>query len=289
MKTRWIHYLMVSPVQLMLLLIIFIPSVYIAVLSLQQYSYGTTAEFVGLKNYVFVFTDPAFWRAFFNTFIIVNLVVYGELALALGIAVLFAGGVPLRRIMVSIVLMPYAVSPVIAVMIWKYLLEPQSGIVNYLLNRMGLPLIEWTINPTHALGVIIVLSIWLHVPFTFLILYTSIMAIPGELYEAARIDGARPFQEFRHITVPSIIPGILIALMFRYIFAFRIFSEVWLLTEGGPVRMTEVLALYLYRHGFRYHEFGIAAATGWIMVMASLLIALYYLWQIYKRMFSYDT
>ncbi len=277
---------MISPVQLMLLLIIFIPSVYVAVLSLQQYSYGTAAQFVGLKNYVFVFTDPIFWRAFLNTFIIVNLVVYGELALALGIAVLFAGGVPLRRVMVSIVLMPYAISPVIAVMIWKYLLDPQSGIVNYLLNLMGLPLVEWTINPTHALGVIIVLSIWLHVPFTFLILYTSIMAIPDELYEAAKIDGAKPLQEFRHITLPTIIPAILIALMFRYIFAFRIFSEVWLLTEGGPVRLTEVLALYLYRYGFRYHEFGVAAATGWIMLMASFLIALYYLRQIYRRMFS---
>jgi ABC-type sugar transport system permease subunit len=154
---------------------------------------------------------------------------------------------------------------------------------------MGLPEIEWTINPVHAMSVIILLSLWLHIPFTFIILYTSILAIPEELYEAAKIDGAGALQEFWHITLPTLVPAMLVALLFRYIFAFRIFSEVWLLTEGGPVRTTEVLALFLYRYGFRYHELGVASATGWAMVLASLIIATFYLRQMYKRMFSNET
>ena len=283
MKIRWVHYLMISPVQLLVLLVIFVPSVWVIWLSLLEYSYGTEAKFVGLRNY------PIFWQAFLNTFIIVNVVVYCELAIAMGIAVLFAGGVPFRRMMISIVLMPYAISPVIAVIIWRYLLEPERGIVQLFLLSIGLPEIEWTTNPVHAMSLIILLSLWLHIPFTFIILYTSILAIPEQLYEAAKIDGAGALQEFWHITIPTLVPAMLVALLFRYIFAFRIFSEVWLLTEGGPVRTTEVLALYLYRYGFRYHELGVASATGWAMVLASLIISIFYLRQMYKRMFSNET
>jgi multiple sugar transport system permease protein len=289
MKIRWVHYLMISPVQLLVLLVIFVPSVWVIWLSLLEYSYGTEAKFVGLRNYIFIATDPIFWQAFLNTFIIVNVVVYSELAIAMGIAVLFAGGVPFRRMMISIVLMPYAVSPVIAVIIWRYLLEPERGIVQLFLLSIGLPELEWTTNPVHAMSLIILLSLWLHIPFTFIILYTSILAIPEQLYEAAKIDGAGALQEFWHITIPTLVPAILVALLFRYIFAFRIFSEVWLLTEGGPVRTTEVLALYLYRYGFRYHELGVASATGWAMVLASLIISIFYLRQMYKRMFSNET
>jgi len=289
MKIRWVHYLMISPVQLLVLLVIFVPSVWVIWLSLLEYSYGTEAKFVGLRNYIFIATDPIFWQAFLNTFIIVNVVVYSELAIAMGIAVLFAGGVPFRRMMISIVLMPYAISPVIAVVIWRYLLEPERGIVQLFLLSIGLPELEWTTNPVHAMSLIILLSLWLHIPFTFIILYTSILAIPEQLYEAAKIDGAGALQEFWHITIPTLVPAILVALLFRYIFAFRIFSEVWLLTEGGPVRTTEVLALYLYRYGFRYHELGVASATGWAMVLASLIISIFYLRQMYKRMFSNET
>jgi ABC-type sugar transport system permease subunit len=88
----------------------------------------------------------------------------------------------------------------------------------------------------------------------------------------------------RRVTVPLLMPAILVALMFRYVFAFRLFSEVWLLTGGGPARQTEVLATYLYRHAFRYHEFGVASAIGWLMVIASIAIASVYLYQMYKRM-----
>ncbi len=113
-------------------------------------------------------------------------------------------------------------------------------------------------------------AIWLHLPFTFVILYAARLAIPIELYEAARIDGATRWQTFRRITLPLLMPAILVAMLFRYIFAFRLFSEVWLLTQGGPARSTEVLAVYLYLEAFRYNDFGAAAATGWLMVLASL-------------------
>jgi multiple sugar transport system permease protein len=204
------------------------------------------------------------------------------------IAVLFAGGVPARRLLIALVLAPYAVSEVIAVIIWKYMLEPDVGIVSQALVAVGLPELEWTIDRWSALTLISLLSIWLHLPFSFLILYAARMGLPKELYEQASIDGAKPWQTLLRITVPMLMPAILVALMFRYVFAFRIFSEVWLLTGGGPARMTEVLATYLYRHAFRYHEFGVASAIGWLMAIASVLVAGIYLHEMYKRMLRAD-
>jgi ABC-type sugar transport system permease subunit len=113
----------------------------------------------------------------------------------------------------------------------------------------------------------------MHLPFTFVIIYAARLALPGDLYEAARIDGATPLQSFRRITMPLLGPAILVALLFRYIFAFRLFSEVWLLTGGGPARTTEVVAVYLYQEAFTFSAFGPASATAWIMVVVSMLLA----------------
>ena len=108
--------------------------------------------------------------------------------------------------------------------------------------------------------------------------------IDEQLYEAARIDGADSFQIYFRITLPLLTQTMLITIIFRLVFAFRLFSEVWLLTRGGPIRKTEVMAVYLYQHAFRYGNFGIAAATGWLMVIGSLLIASLYLYQMQNRM-----
>ena len=288
MRPGWPQALMVLPTQGLLILVIGLPSLWVFWLSLQQTAFGEAPVYVGWRNYAFVLTDPYFWRAFLNTFLVVNIVVYLELALALGMAVLFAAGVPLRRLMIAIVLAPYAVSEVIAVIVWKYMLEPDVGIVSQALAVVGIPELSWTTDRWAALTLVALLSVWLHLPFSFLILYSARLGVPNELYESASIDGAQPWQQFFKVTVPMLMPAILIALMFRYVFAFRIFGEVWLLTGGGPARMTEVLATYLYRHAFRYQEFGVASAIGWLMALASVLLASVYLYQMYRRMLSDD-
>jgi multiple sugar transport system permease protein len=194
--------------------------------------------------------------------------------------------VPFRPIMLAIALAPYAVSEVSAVVMWRFLFDTDVGAATQVLRALGLPIIEWSVNPSHGLFLVALLSIWLHLPFTFVILYSARLAIPGELYEAAKVDGATLYQQFRRITLPLLMPAILIAMLFRYIFAFRLFSEVWLLTQGGPARTTEVLAVYLYLEAFRYNAFGVAAATGWLLVLASLVLAVWYLRRLYKEMFA---
>jgi multiple sugar transport system permease protein len=288
MRPGWPQALMVLPTQALLVLVIGLPALWVFWLSLQKTSFGVAPEFVGFANYGFVLGDTYFWRAFLNTFVVVDVVVYLELALALLMAVMFAAGVPFRRTLIAAVLAPYAVSEVIAVIIWKYMLEPEVGIVSQALAAVGVPELAWTTDRWAALTLVALLSVWLHLPYSFLILYAARLGVPNELYESAALDGAGTIQRFWRITVPVLIPAILVALMFRYVFAFRIFAEVWLLTGGGPARLTEVLATYLYRHAFRYHEFGVASAIGWLMALASLLIASVYLHQMYKRMLQAD-
>jgi len=277
---------LVSPVQLMVGGIIFLPAIYVLWLSLHQSSFGQAASFVGLANYAKVLGDPYFWRALVNTVIVVAIVVHVELLLGLMMALFFASGIPFRALMLAIVLAPYAVSEVSAVVMWRYLFEPDVGMMTRLLGTIGLPPIEWSVNPSHGLLMVCLLSTWLHLPFSFIILYAARLSVPDELYEAAAIDGATGWTAFRRITLPLLTPALLIAALFRYIFAFRLFSEVWLMTGGGPARTTEVLAVYLYLEAFRYNSFGAAAATGWLLVLASLLLALFYLRGLYREMFG---
>ena len=281
---RWVGALMVSPVLILLFGIIGIPSVFVIWLSLTESTFGTDPVFVGLDNYRQIFGDRIFWRATLNTFIVVNVVVYAELILALIIAVSLNFKFIGKGLVFSILIAPYAVSEVSAVVMWKFAFEPGIGVFNVLLNQAFGINFNWTRNPMQGLGLISLVSIWIHLPFTLIILYSAIATVPEDLKAAARIEGANEWQVFRHVTLRVIAPAILIALMFRYIFAMRLFSEAWLLTEGGPARMTEVLGIYLYRTAFRYFDFGPAAATGIAMQILSLLVASYYLYRLYKGM-----
>ena len=288
MKPDRRHWLMVSPAQALLVLVLFVPALYVFWLSLTRSTYGKSPEWVGLANYATVLGDPYFWRALWNTAIVVNTIVFMEFALALGVAVLFAGWIPWRKWMIAMVLAPYAITEVVSVVIWKFMMDPYGGPITNALASLGLPPLDWSVEPSHGLALVIVLSVWHHLPFTFILLYTALLGIPRDLYEAAQVDGANAWKQFVRITIPLLVPAMLVALVFRYIFAFRIFSEVWLLTGGGPARTTEVLAVYLYRQAFRYADFGAAAATGWLMLLASLLMGAWYIHLMYKKMFRHD-
>ena len=281
-----LQWLMVLPVQGLVIAIIAIPSLWIFWLSLNESTYGQAPVFVGLANYAKLLADRYFWRAFVNTFVVVNVIVYVEMAVALAVATLFAAGIPWRPVVLAVVLLPYAVSEVVAVIIWKFLMDPEIGFFTRPLTDLGLPYFDWAVDPVHGLALVCIISVWLHLPFTFLIVYAARLTVPSELYEAARIDGATAWQTFRRVTFPMLVPAMLVALVFRYIFAFRLFSEVWLLTQGGPARLTEVLAVYLYRQSFTYNNFGLASASGWVMVLLSGLIALVYMRLMYRRMFA---
>lgn len=273
----------IAPVHVMVLGVIVIPSFFVIWLSFQSSTFGQSARFVGLENYIHVLSDRYFWRSLANTVIVITVAVHLEMLVGLGMALLFASGLPMQRLLLVVVLAPYAISEVTAVAMWRFLFDPDVGPVTAAIAWLGLPPLDWTFVASDGLVLIGLLTIWLHLPFTFIILYAARLAIPKELYEAGRTDGASAWQLFRRVTVPMLAPAILIAMLFRYIFAFRLFSEVWLMTQGGPARETEVVAVYLYLEAFRYNSFGSAAATAWIMVAISLLLATAYIWRLKKE------
>jgi multiple sugar transport system permease protein len=281
-----VPYWMTVPANTLVGLFILLPAAYVLVLSFMQSSYGLGATFVGLDNYSKLLHDRYFWKSALNTLIVVNAIVYIELLLALGLTGVMPPPGPLCRIIISIIILPYAVSEVVGVLIIKYMFDPGAGVIAHWLQVLGLPELAWTTRPSDALVLVILLTVWLHMPFTFLIVYTARLGLPAELYEAARTDGANAWQRFRHVTLPLLMPSILVAVAFRYIFAFRLFPEVWLLTQGGPARQTEVLAVYLYKSAFRYYDFGLASATAWGMVVLSLLIAAPYFRGMRQRRFD---
>ena len=276
---------LLAPTWLLLLGIIVIPAGYILWLSFYASSFGQAPAWVGLGNYATVLSDPYFWRALRNTLVVVLIVVHTEVAVGLAIALLFAAGLRARPVWIAIVLAPYAVSEVSAVVMWRFLLDPDTGPLTHALAMVGVPALDWAVTPSAGLALVCLISVWLNLPFTFVLLYAARLALPLDVYEAARVDGASAWQQFRLITWPLIRPAILVATLFRYIVAFRLFSEVWLTTQGGPVRTTEVVATYLYVEGFRYDRFGVAAATGWIMVVVAFLAALLYLRGFYRASF----
>jgi multiple sugar transport system permease protein len=272
------------PVYALVLGIIVLPAMYVVWLSFNTSSFGQAPTFVGLANYWHVLNDPYFWRALRNTILVVFAVVHIELVIGLGMALLFASGLPARGFLLAAVLAPYAVSEVSAAVIWRFLFDPDVGPVSTALVALGLPSLEWSVEPTHGLIIVALLSIWLHLPFTFIILYAARLSIPTDLYEAARIDGGHAGQALRHITLPLLMPAILVAMLFRFIFAFRLFSEVWLMTQGGPGRQTELVAVYLYLEAFRFNAFGPAAATAWIMLIISMLLGGGYAWKLRREL-----
>jgi multiple sugar transport system permease protein len=279
---RWFHYAMTGPALGLLLAFLVLPAAYVAWLSTTATTYGQPARFVGLANYAQLAGDPIFWRAFWNTFFVVNGIVYAELLLGLGLAVLLTGPMPFKAAIVAVLLAPYAITESSGIVMWRYMLEPDVGLVSQWMEGAGLPALAWSTNPAATLFLASTIAVWHHLPFTFLILYAALTTVPQDVLEAAEIDGASRWQAFRLVTIRLIMPAVLIAVLFRYIFAIRTFAEVWLLTEGGPARLSEVLAIYLYRETFKYHEFGMASATGFVMLAMSLVIALPYL----KRMYA---
>lgn len=278
---------LVTPAQLLLVGLILLPAIWVAWLSLHSVSFTAEMRFLGLGNFRALAEDRVFWRAAWNTFAVVNAVVYGELLLGLGLALLAAGWMPMRTLFIALLIAPYAINEVSAVAMWRFVLEPDIGMVSWALERVGIGQLDWSSDPTDALVLASLLSIWIHTPFTFLILYAALQAVPRELIEAATVDGAGGLRVFWHVQLPIILPALLVALMFRYITAMRVFAEVWLLTEGGPARLTEVLAVYLYRAAFRYHEFGLASATGLVMMLLSLAVAAPYLYAAWRRLVTH--
>jgi multiple sugar transport system permease protein len=173
----------------------------------------------------------------------------------------------------SFILLPMMCTNVVIGLTWRLLLNYQYGLVNYYLGQLGILPIEWLSSPKVAMTSVVIVDVWNTTSFVALMLLAGLQSLPEEPFEAARMDGASSLQTFYYLTLPLLRPIILVVLLWRFIDTFRIFDVIYLLTAGGPARVTETVSIYVYRYGFQSFNLGIAAAAAFIMLLIMLAIA----------------
>jgi ABC-type sugar transport system permease subunit len=235
--------------------------------------------FIGLDNYVEALKDPRFWSALGHTLFFAAASVGLELLLGLMLALALNRAFRGRGVVRAAVLVPWAIPTVVSALLWRFMFEGQHGIVNSALVRLGAvrqPIV-WFIDPHAAWVPVILADVWKTTPFVALLLLAGLQNIDASLYEAARIDGASPWRQFRHVTLPLLQPAILVALIFRTLDAFRVFDLVYALTGGGPGTSTEPIALYTFNALLQNLQFGYGSALSVIVFLLTFSLALVYI------------
>jgi multiple sugar transport system permease protein len=278
---------MIAVPALLLLALIFGPLAYSIVLSLYKWQItdiNSGKPFVGLDNYVRLFTDPQVLNAVLNTLAYVVGSVGVELVLGFIIASALFEMTKGRKLANSLILLPMIIAPVITALIWRYMLDPQFGLVSQLLAVFGVKGgVPFFGSSQYALPSLMVVDIWQWTPFVVLILHAGMLGISEEQFEAARIDGAGRWRILRSIVIPGIAPQILLVLLFRTMDTYRIFDTVFVLTRGGPGTSTETIGLYTYQTGFSFFNLGYAMTLSVFILVTVAIISGFYLRLLRRR------
>lgn len=239
-------------------------------------------KYVGIDIYRRLFDDPRVILSIKNTFLFTFGTVAFEAVFGTMIAVALASQRKAKGFFITVILLPMMLTPVVVALMWKLLWDSQYGFINYFISIFGFASQVWLANPKTALPAIIVTSIWQNTSFVVLIVYGALQSVSEELIEAAAVDGANSSMTFWYIVFPLVLPSIIVAILFRTLFAFRTFDTVFVLTSGGPADKTLIMGLYAYRLAFRYVDFSGAAGLAWIMFLICLILVLVYILTIRK-------
>ncbi|MEU1972978.1 sugar ABC transporter permease [Microbacterium sp. NPDC019599] len=259
-----------TPNLIFLVTFLFVPIVMAIQLSFQETRGFGDPEWVGLDNYVKLVNDPVFWQSLGNTIVFTVVTVPIELAAGLGLAVLLNSVLPARGVWRTMIVLPMVISGVASGMIAVIIFYQTNGIINKVLAALGLQPIAWQSDPVPAMVSVMIVSIWLRVGFNMIIYLAGLQSISPELYEAAKIDGANRWQQFRSVTVPLVGPSTFFLLIMNVIASFQVFDVIFVMTGGGPGNSTSVLVTYAYRNGFQIREPGYGAAIGVVILLITL-------------------
>lgn len=225
-------------------------------------------NFVGIDNYVYLLTDPTFMASVWRTVLYTLITVSAEMTLGLAVASMLNKEAPGMRVVRSLMLIPMIMTPVVATLCWRLMLDPEYGIINQVIGQK----IMWVSEPNLALLSVSVVNIWQNVPYVAILLLAAMRGLSSDPVEAARIDGATRWQTFWHITLPALRPAILVAMLLRTIFEFRAFDNIYVLTGGGPGGATNVMSMFTYGVTFQQFDSTFGATSSWIMLAVSLLL-----------------
>jgi len=267
--------LFLTPTMLLLLLVAVFPLFWSLYLSFTKYSVikdqnGPT--WIGLGNFDRLLSDPDIWQRFTTTARFVIPAVTIELVLGFSLAMLLNRGFKGRGIIVTLMLIPMMLTPLVVALFWRYMYQPDSGVINYWIHDIfQQPRVLWTTDIHVAMWSLVLVDVWQWTPFIMLISLAGLSAVPKYLYEAAEVDRASGWFKFRHITIPLVTPLLLIAILFRVMDSYKIFDQAYALNISGNVN--QVLSIYLYNMAFNDFNTGKSSALGYIMLVVIIALA----------------
>lgn len=289
LKETWYAYIFLIPTFIGIAIFAFFPIVSSFWWSLHELRYRikwTGMPFVGLANYVWVFTTSDIWGSLTYTLYFVAVSVTLEFLIGLGMALAMFHTFRLRGILRAVVIIPWAVPAIIQASMWKWMFHPDAGVISDILMRIGV--ISEPLNflgaPILAMHSVILADVWKTSSFMAVLLFAGLASIPQDIYDSAKVDGARLWFRFRYITLPLMFPIILVALLFRTMDAFRVFDLVYGLTGGGPGTTTEVLSTFSYKYYFSYASFGKGSTLAIVIFLLIVLISAFYIRNLQKSL-----
>ncbi|MGB3306843.1 MAG: sugar ABC transporter permease [Thermomicrobiales bacterium] len=274
-------YLLVVPALVLLLGLVAYPFFFAIFISFTDRVVGRAGTWVGFDNFRYLFNQPSFMKTVSNTIIMVVVSDIAKLFIGLGLALLLNQAVPGRGLMRAVVMLPWAMPGFIAFLVWKLLFIPIGGGLNLILTETGIytGVIDWLGQKSTALPAVIIATVWRGFPFWAISFLAALQGVPQDLYEAAKCDGATAFQRFRHVTLPSIRPVILVVVLMSSIWTANSFENIWIMTQGGPSDATMVFPVLAY-FGMQTQRLGEAAAVSVAMIPALLILVFLVTWLI---------
>jgi len=271
MNERRAAWLLATPALLVIGVFFALPVIAAFALSLTDFDLYALADmrnlrFVGIANYLDILQTPLFWKSLLNTLYFVGIGVPLSITASLGAALLLDSKLARFKSFFRTALFTPVVTTVVAVaVIWRYLLHTRYGLINYMLAHFGIAPIDWLGDPHWSMPAIILFAVWKNFGYNMIILLAALQGIPGELYEAARIDGASRLQQFRHITLPMLRPALMLVSIITVAGYFQLFAEPYVMTRGDPLQSTVSVLYFMYEEGFKWWSLGRASAIAFLL------------------------
>jgi multiple sugar transport system permease protein len=278
-KTRKWHsggaLFMILPTAIILLMVGIMPLVYSLALTLHDWTLGKPQGpiFIWFRNYGAVVKDLRFWASLKTSFIFTAVAVSAEFVVGMALAVLFNRDFRGNRLVRTLLLIPMMLAPIVAGLIWRFMYNPQIGIMNFLLRLVHIKGPIWLGDPSVAMPAVVIVDVWQWAPFMFLMLFAGISSLPVDVFEAATVDGTSARQRFFLITLPLLRPIILVAVVIRVIDTLRVFDTIFVLTRGGPANITEVLSIYTYKVGMNFFRIGYATTMSYFLLVIITMVS----------------
>jgi multiple sugar transport system permease protein len=268
----------VVPAAVVIIAVILFPWIFTIYVSAFDWRLGGERRWVGIANYKQLFTDARFGWAVLRTVFYTALAVVLPMLLGLIAALSFNRKFPLRGLARTIFILPMMATPVAVALVWTMMFHPQLGVLNWLLVQFGLPPSLWVYSADTVIPTLVLVEVWHWTPLVMLLILGGLASLPVDPYEAAKIDGASPWQAFRYITLPLLAPFIVVALIIRTIDALKAFDTIYVITQGGPGQASETINIFLYLQAFAFYNVGYASAVVVVFFILIMGLAALLLW-----------